>query len=47
VGEYISINLATASTAMKKFTFYRNVELVYNTDTSELTIISEEENKST
>jgi hypothetical protein len=31
----------------QKLTFYRNVQLVYNIDTSELTLTSENENKST
>jgi hypothetical protein len=47
VGEYIEIVLNSLGAASsRKFTFYRNVELVYNVETSELTLISEEDNKS-
>lgn len=48
VGEYIEIVInSLGSGGARKFTFYRNVELVYNIETSELTIISEEDNKAT
>jgi hypothetical protein len=47
VGEYIKIVLNTSTGGGRKFTFYRNLELVYNIDTSELTLTSEDENKST
>lgn len=49
VAEYIEILLSTmqSSTSNRKFTFYRNIDLIYNIDNSNLTIISEEDGKST
>ncbi len=47
VGEYIEIVYNALSGGGRKFSFYRDVELVYNVETSELTLIAEQDNKST
>lgn len=41
VGEYIEIVYNALSGGGRKFSFYRDVELIYNIDTSELTLVSE------
>lgn len=41
VGEYIEIVYNSLAAGGRKFSFYRDVELVYNIDTSELTLVSE------
>lgn len=47
VAEYIEINLSMVNTqGNRKFTFYRNIDLVYNAETSALTVISEDDGRS-
>jgi len=43
VSEYIEIQISTMASNIhnRKFTFYRNVDLVYNVESSQLTLISE------
>lgn len=43
VSEFIEILISTvASQGNRKFTFYRDVELIYNIDLSELTLVGED-----